>query len=134
MKWDGGFAIGITVIDEQHRKIFERLLAIENSVTKRDSWHILRFLLSQLAESMKFHLAVEEALLEVAHYPRLQEHRVSHAKIIELMDELEAKLQHNSPGEHLVGFFENWFVRHVLSSDREYAAYMKQAFPALCKS
>lgn len=134
MKWDGSFSIGITVIDEQHRKIFERLLAIENSVNNRDPWHIMRFLLSQLAESMKFHLAAEEALLEVTHYPGLQEHRDSHAKIIELMDELEAKLQHNSSGENLVGFFENWFVRHVLSSDREYAAYMKKAFPTLCTS
>ena len=133
MKWDGSFAIGIKVIDQQHRQIFERLLAIENSVTKRDPWHIMRFLLSQLAESMKFHLAVEEALLEVTRYPDLQEHRDAHAKIIELMDDLEAKLQRNTAGDsdNLVGFFENWFIRHVLSSDREYAAYLKKAFPVL---
>lgn len=134
MKWDGSLAIGIKVIDEQHRKIFEKLLAIENSVTKRDPWHILRFLLSQLADSMKFHLAVEEALLEVTHFPGLQEHRDSHAKIIELMDDLETKLQRSGSGDNLVGFFENWFVHHVLSNDREYAAYMKKAFPALCTS
>ena len=133
MKWDGSFAIGIKVIDQQHRQIFERLLAIENSVTKRDPWHIMRFLLSQLAESMKFHLAVEEALLEVTRYPDLQEHRDAHAKIIELMDDLEAKLQRNTAGDsdNLVGFFENWFIRHVLSSDREYATYLKKAFPLL---
>jgi hemerythrin len=134
MKWDGSFAIGIKVIDQQHRQIFERLLAIENSVTKRDPWHIMRFLLSQLAESMKFHLAVEEALLEVTRYPDLQEHRGAHAKIIELMDDLEVKLQRNMAGDNLVGFFENWFVRHVLSSDREYAAYMQKAFPVLGES
>lgn len=130
MKWDGSFTIGIEAIDEQHRKIFERLLAIENSVAKRDPWHILRFLLAQLAESMKFHLAVEEALLEITRYPGLQEHRNAHAKIIELMAELEDKLEHNAPGENLVGFFEHWFVRHVLAHDREYARYMKEEFPA----
>ena len=62
MKWDSSFAIGIDVIDDQHRKIFEHLLAIENSVAKRDPWHILHFFLTQLSEYMKFHLAVEEAL------------------------------------------------------------------------
>ncbi len=134
MKWDGSLAIGIKVIDEQHRQIFERLLAIENSVTKRDPWHILRFMLSQLAESMKFHLAVEEAFLEVTRYPDLLEHRESHAKIIELMADLETKLQRSGSSDNLVGFFENWFVRHVISSDRDYAAYMKKAFPALCAS
>ena len=131
MKWDGSFAIGIEAIDEQHKKIFERLLAIENSVAKRDPWHILHFLLSQLAESMKFHLAVEEALLEITRYPEWQEHRDAHAKIMELMAELEDKLEHNAPGENLVGFFEHWFVRHVLANDREYARYMKEKFPAL---
>ena len=134
MRWDGSFAIGIEVIDEQHRQIFERLLAIENSVAKHDPSHILHFHLSQLAESMKFHLAVEEALLEVTRYPDLQEHRRSHAKIIELMADLEAKLQNNGSGNNLVGFFEHWFVRHVLSNDREYASYMRKAFPALCTS
>ncbi|MCM2287690.1 MAG: hemerythrin family protein [Sulfuritalea sp.] len=129
MKWDGSFTIGIESIDEQHKKIFERLLAIENSVAKRDPWHILRFLLSQLADSMKFHLAVEEALLEITHYPARQEHGDAHARIIELMAELEDKLEHNAPGENLVGFFENWFVRHVLAHDREYARYMKEQYP-----
>lgn len=131
MKWDGSFAIGIDAIDAQHKKIFERLLAIENSVAKQDPWHILHFLLSQLAESMKFHLAVEEALLEITHYPGRQEHRDAHVKIIELMAELEDKLEHNAPGENLVGFFEHWFVRHVLANDRDYARYMKEEFPAL---
>ncbi len=132
MKWDGSFAIGIAVIDEQHEKIFERLLAIENSVAKRDPWHILRFLLSQLADYMKFHLAVEEALLQVTQFPGLQEHRDAHAELVKLMADLEDKLQHNSSAENLVGFFEHWFVRHVLGDDRQYAAYLLQAFPTLC--
>ena len=50
------------------------------------------------------------------------------------MDDLETKLQRSGSGDNLVGFFENWFVHHVLSNDREYAAYMKKAFPALCTS
>lgn len=132
MKWDGSFAIGIDAIDEQHKKIFEKLLAIENSVAKRDPWHILHFLLSQLADYMRFHLAVEEALLEITHYPGLQEHRDAHQKIVDLVAELAEKLERNPSAENLVGFFEHWFVRHVLGKDREYAAYMREEFPALC--
>jgi hemerythrin-like metal-binding protein len=129
MKWDGSFAIGIDAIDEQHKKIFEKLLAIENSVAKRDPWHILRFLISQLGDYMKFHLAVEESLLEITHYPKLHEHCDEHVKIIELIAELEGKLERNPSAENLVGFFEHWFVRHVLASDREYAAYLRREFP-----
>ncbi len=131
MKWNNSFAIGIEAIDNQHRKIFEHLLAIENSVAKRDPWHILHFFLTQLAESVKFHLAVEESLLEIIRYPERAEHRDSHARLLEQIAELGDQLQKRASGESLVGFFEVWFVRHVLSADREFAAYVKEQFPAL---
>jgi len=130
MKWDDSFAIGIEAIDNQHKKIFEHLLAIENSVAKRDPWHILHFFLTQLAASVKFHLAVEEALLEIIRYPDHAQHCDSHARLLEKIDELEDQLQRKASGESLVGFFETWFVRHVLTDDREFAAYVKEQFPA----
>lgn len=129
--WNNSLAIGIESIDKQHKKIFEHLLAIENSVAKRDPWTIVRFLLSQLAEYMKFHLAVEEAMLEIVQYPRQTDHCQAHAKIMEQIAELEKQLQRTGSGENLVSFFEDWFVRHVLSDDRQYADYVKKEFPAL---
>jgi len=90
MKWDSSFAIGIDAIDNQHKKIFEHLLAIENSVAKRDPWHILRFFLAQLTDYMKFHLAVEEALLEIVRYPDCAEHCESHARLIDQMPSLRS--------------------------------------------
>ena len=131
MKWNNSLAIGIEAIDNQHKQIFEHLLAIENSVAKRDPWHILRFLLSQLAEYMKFHLAVEEAMLEIVRYPQRAEHGQAHAKIMEQIAELEKQLQKTGSGADLVSFFEDRFIRHVLADDRQYAAYVREEFPAL---
>jgi len=133
MKWDDSFAIGIEAIDNQHKKIFEHLLAIEKSVAKRDPWHILRFFLGQMSEYMQFHLAVEEALLEIVGYPDRGSHCDSHARLVDQIASLEEKLKQSATGENLVGFFEDWFVRHVLSNDREYAAYVKREFPALAE-
>lgn len=131
MKWDSSFAVGIEAIDSQHKKIFEHLLAIENAVAKRDPWHILRFHLAQLTEYMKFHFAVEEALLEIVRYPRRADHGDAHARLLDQILELQEQLQQKATGENLVEFFESWFIRHVLSSDREYVAYVKVEFPAL---
>ena len=131
MKWDDSFAIGIEAIDNQHKKIFEHLLALENSVIKRDPWHILRFFLAQLSEYMQFHLAVEEALLEIVGYPDRSAHGDSHAKLVAQIASLEEKLKTNANGESLVGFFEDWFIRHVLSSDRDYASFVKREFASL---
>lgn len=129
MKWNSSLAIGIEVIDNQHKQIFAHLLAIENSVAKRDPWHILRFLLSQVAEYMKFHLAVEEAMLEIIQYPQRADHCLAHAGIMEQIAELERQLQTAGAETNLVSFFENWFIRHVLGDDRQYADYVKKEFP-----
>jgi hemerythrin len=131
MKWDSSFAIGIDAIDTQHKQIFELLLAIENSVAKRDPWHILHFFLTELSDYMKFHLAVEEALLEIVRYPDRAGHCDLHARLIEQVAKLENQLKNKPSGENLVGFFEDWFLRHVLASDRDYAAYVSKQFPAL---
>ncbi len=131
MKWDNSFAVGIEAIDNQHKKIFEHLLAIENAVAKRDPWNILRFHLAQLTEYMKFHFAVEESLLEIVTYPDRANHGEAHARLLDQIVELEDQLKKKATGENLVAFFEDWFIRHVLSSDREYAAYVKEEFPAL---
>lgn len=126
MKWKAEFLIGIEAIDRQHQQIFERLLAIENSVVKRDSWHVLRFLLAQLAETMKAHFAVEEALLELVQFPGYDDHRAAHARLIEALGELENRVKSSRSADDLVDFFENWFIGHVLSDDREYAAYARR--------
>lgn len=134
MKWDRKLEIGIDAIDSQHMKIFEHLLALENSVTKRDQWNIVRFFLAQLEEYMKFHLAVEEALLEIICYPNLADHRSAHAGIMNQIKELEKQLNqmhNNASAEKLVSFFENWFIRHVLNDDRRYVEYAKEEFPVL---
>lgn len=133
MKWNSNFVIGIAVVDTQHKKIFEHLLAIENSVAKRDPWHILRFQLDELANYMKFHLAVEEAMLEIIRYPARADHHESHETIMAQIAELEAALKHSDDGENLVRFFENWFLKHVLAGDRDYVAYIKQEFPRLAE-
>lgn len=131
MKWDSSFAIGIEEIDNQHKKIFEHLLALENSVEKRDPWHILHFFLTELTEYMRFHLAVEEALLEIIRYPDRASHCDSHARLMEQIAKLEEQLKSKATGDNLVGFFEDWFVRHVLASDREYVAYISKTFPGV---
>lgn len=130
MKWKTEYSVGIDTIDSQHKKIFSHLLAIENSLVKRDPWHVLRFLFIQLTEYMKFHFAVEEALMEVIQYPQLPDHSASHARLGDQLAELEAKVKNSGSGDNLVSFFENWFIGHVLTSDRQYVAYAKERFPA----
>ena len=125
--WKAEYSIGVDAIDRQHRKIFEHLLALENSIEKKDPWHVLRFLIGDLAECLQLHLAVEEALLEIVKYPGLEDHRAAHEQLTAAIADLEDAIRRSPSVSHLVAFFEQWFIRHVLASDREFARYVAEA-------
>ena len=127
--WKPEFSIGIGAIDRQHQQIFERLLAVENSVEKKDPWHVMKYLVRELPDYMRFHFAVEEALLEIVGYPELKDHGHRHGQLLKEVAELEAKIQKLGATGDLLAFFEDWFIRHVLSEDMAYAAFARERLP-----
>ena len=130
LKWKANYTIGIPTIDRQHRKIFENLADIERAVTKGQSSNEIRYLIKQLAANLDLHWAVEEAFLEIIRYPRLEEHRQSHAKLNEVLARFEIQLGGHRPMEEVVRFFETWFIEHVLAGDVDYLNYAREKFPS----
>lgn len=130
MKWKAEYSIGLEVIDNQHQQIFAQLLTIENSLLKRDPWHVLRSLTAELSHQLNFHFAVEEALMEILRFPDIGDHRAAHEKLNRSLQELEDNIRQSQSPSDLVRFFEAWFIGHVLEDDRSYATYAREKLPA----
>ncbi len=126
IKWKSEFQIGIATIDRQHHEIFERLLAIESSIKKRDPWHVQRFLIREFVDYLKYHFAVEESMLEILGYPQYGKHAERHADLVREAAELEARIEGQASTKDLVVFFEGWFIRHVLCEDADYVDFARQ--------
>jgi hemerythrin len=129
LKWKTKYTIGLPSIDRQHRKIFENLLSLERAITNKQSSNEIRHLLKQLAENLDLHWAIEEALLEIIRYPKIEEHRQSHAKLNEALAKLEIHLGGHQPMDEIARFFETWFIEHVLAGDVDYLNYAREKFP-----
>lgn len=125
--WKPDFLTGIDAIDREHREIFDRLLALEHGIVKKDPWHVMQFLLADVAHALKFHFAVEEALLEMIKFPELEAHRQQHLKLNLELSELEKKIKKSNSPTDLVHFFEEWFVKHVLVEDRQFIDFAQKA-------
>ncbi len=125
MDWSDDFLIGIDAFDRQHKHIFELLLKIEQAVVNDESWNSLRFLIIDVSEYLKFHLAVEEAVLEIFEYADLAKHKQSHERLNDAMGQLEERVQGGKGSDDLLAFFRTWFIEHVLKEDVAYAAEMK---------
>ncbi|EDZ61176.1 protein containing Hemerythrin-like, metal-binding domain [Sulfurimonas gotlandica GD1] len=81
--WDDRYALGIDMIDTQHKKLFElvnRLYDLEDSKNVKEE---LRVILYEFNSYMQIHFEDEEAYMSVIDYPLLQEHKKLHEEIIE---------------------------------------------------
>ncbi len=125
LEWKREFLIDIEPLDRQHRDIFECLLAIENAMVKRDPWHIVEWFIANLEITIATHIVAEETLLEIFGYPCIDHHRTQHGRLKAGIRELERSIQQTMSPETLVPYFEQWFVYHVLSEDKEYVGYLK---------
>jgi hemerythrin len=123
--WKKEFLLGIEPLDRQHKSIFECLLALENSIEKRDPWNVVGWLIADLGNKLAAHISAEETLLEIVAYPGLVSHRAQHGQISTAIKELERALIKSMTSDALVPFFEQWFVCHVLSDDRSFIEYLK---------
>lgn len=114
--------IGITEIDEEHRRLFTLINeAISLTQCKAESKLVLRKLLAELKEYAATHFAHEEAYMEKMGDPELSRQRREHAQFTEKIESLsiteQSKEENMKMVSDLLSFMAKWLYRHILGSD-----------------
>ncbi len=129
IRWKDSYAVGIEMIDTQHKKLFdiaaegEELLLLPAHMDKFDD--IVK-IVNDLKDYMVFHFDAEQKLMEAVKYPKFFSHRVEHQDFIEKMNELDIDTIDREQQEklsELIKFMMDWLVGHVLENDKALAAY-----------
>jgi hemerythrin-like metal-binding protein len=81
-------------------------------------------MLNQFVKYAETHFATEERLMEECGFSKLKEHSSEHVVFIVEMFAFAEKLEKNEiiAVSELVEYMRDWYVRHVLGTDREYIA------------
>ncbi len=132
MKWTQDMAVGIEMIDAQHRELFDRinnlLTAIREHRCKDEIDGTIRF----LDDYAVFHFGEEERRMQEASYAGLEEHRRHHATYLGNLAEL--KHQAAQPRQHGMSYelsvtanqiVVDWIVDHIMKVDRKFGEYIK---------
>lgn len=131
MKWDDSYAIGIDVIDEQHKKLFEiaeeaeDLLELPNHLDKYDDIYNI---VEELKDYVVYHFNEEEKLLGEIKYSKLFSHKVHHTDFIDEMNKIDMNNIDKDQTEGLreiVYLVTEWLVGHVLREDTVWAKEYK---------
>lgn len=126
MEWQPEYSVGIETIDRQHQEILGYINQLTTALDSGDRWHVSHYLLIQITDFIKVHFAVEEALLEITRYPELEPHRASHREIVAHILSLQAKAVKEDISVELVQFLRDWFIGHVLKSDKQYGYFFAE--------
>ena len=125
LTWSDSYSTKIEAIDDQHKRLFDLVNCLFDSMLAGASNKTIRQVLAELIRYTMFHFAVEEAAMESYSYPRLNEHRQEHQKLTAQVLEF-VKQYHTGRAKisrSLLDFLQSWLTAHILGSDYDFSQF-----------
>lgn len=130
--WSPPCESGHRLIDAEHHALFDGANALMAALAQDSLPDGIPEQIDRLIAQIAAHFEHEEQVLAQAQYPRLQEHRGLHAKLLADAQRLSSAVRSGggSPGE-IVEFLAYEVVnRHILKADRQFFAWLQAEAPA----
>lgn len=127
--WSDILLVGHAQIDADHRRLFEIADRLHAGIRDASKDVLVRDVMGELMNYTLTHFAREEALMKAASLPGLEDHRFEHELITYRLRNLMRDAQNGRQGiaEQLEIFLDRWLARHILTSDLQTAAALRQA-------
>jgi len=124
--WDKVLVTGHVIMDTDHEHLVDLFNQLTTSIKERNSKEACVELLGKIIQRAKLHFAFEEQLMDELRYPKADEHRAEHSRLITQAVRYKAKLESDSADLHmpLIHFPEDWLTFHIVSADKELAAFL----------
>ena len=131
MLWKDKYELGVVMIDEQHKELFQRVEAFMTTLRASCPWADKVARVNETLEFMKGyvveHFRDEEAYQKKIGYPGYEAHRQKHADMIAYVLEVANEYERNGCSEQLIQQFAGkllaWLINHVAAEDQRIAAY-----------
>lgn len=129
--WNEKYALGIPIVDEQHRGFVAYVNTVQYFV--KEGW-IER--LAQRAdgsrpfqvaiqEYMRIHFRTEEELMAASGYADIALHRDVHRKIVDSIRQVSILVRKSADTSEGLKFLKKWWLSHIQQDDRKFAEYFK---------
>jgi hemerythrin-like metal-binding protein len=96
---------------------------LRSAILRGKSAEVMDKIVEELEDYSIFHFTAEEALLETANYPALDDHRVEHRKFIDRLARFRREGIISQPYE-VLNFMNRWLVHHIKTTDKQYSDYL----------
>ena len=127
LAWKERYGIRYKEIDEQHQGLLRLFQFLRNHIGQRNDPGVIAGLFRQLCEYAGSHFATEERYLLASGYPGYAQHLAEHVWFIQQLLELDSDYNPEDPilVQKTLALIKDWFLNHILESDQEYAAWLR---------
>ena len=122
MDWKTEYRVGIGDIDQQHQAIAQCIAGIKQAVTQYDprSAHAGLVRLADLAQA---HFTLEESLMRIHDYLRLEEHADEHKQFSADLKALQEHFLTTDVSHDRIHSLHEWWDEHIQKHDKAYALH-----------
>ena len=123
--WKSEYNIGNLKIDQEHQKLFAiarktlSVIKLNNDEKEKDK---LKELITELFDYVGTHFANEQKFMKETNYPELENHKLLHKNMLDLLTNLISKLNSMELKEiesSLYNFIEEYFIKHIILEDKK---------------
>lgn len=122
VEWVNDLNTGISIIDEQHKRLLGYINQLAGDVDRVSVGQVLTNLVDYTAS----HFAFEESLQEQAGYQHVRAHRDVHERFIE---HVSVFVDRHNKGENIVDdlyvMLSSWLIDHIKREDMAYVSEVK---------
>lgn len=129
MPWSPDYELGVKMIDDDHRQLFDASAQLYIAVKKREGHMVIKATFDMLTQYVAEHFQREEQMMREADYPDLKNHEQLHASFIQAFFSTKQSYVVAPKAFDFDGFLDflkNWLVHHVLEQDPKYVPYVTE--------
>jgi hemerythrin len=126
VEWSDKFSVGITSIDNQHKKLVEIVNKLHTAMLAGKGNEILGGIFNELVKYTSEHFATEEMYFKVHKYSQEAIHKKEHEDLVKQALELQKKFAAGGTGVTMstATFLKDWLGKHILNSDKAYSEFL----------
>jgi hemerythrin len=124
--WDKSYSVNVKSCDAQHQKLFELINRLHEAMRLGLGRAIVADTVHELEKYTEAHFHAEEALLQRAQYPKLNEHRLQHQKFVAQVKQFKNDLDAGSRASSIavLAFLKDWLAEHIQQTDKMYSEHL----------
>lgn len=130
MQWDDTLAVGVGLIDDQHRQLIGKLNDLARAVEEHQGPTAVATTLSFLSDYTEFHFREEEGHMAAQGWPGLAEHKVLHEEFRTVLRSMDIDFETDGASEFLAEqvntFLITWLAKHIQQVDRQFGQYLQE--------